>query len=184
MERIRGILSGLELMPVESEWRRAGERFFSLYLSLPGTCIGVNGKGVTPESALASAYGELMERLQNMAEFRLRADMPPRAHRHGGFLYTPDEVPQSMGEILASEDPWIQSLWETVPDGTDRVSYLRRWKLAAYGKRQGDFYGIPFVSLRDGTQRTLPQNMLSPAVPHQWDVRGQHLGRGPDPRAL
>jgi|GEM_PF-2613639 len=103
VERVRGILSGLRLLPVESEWRRSGEVFFSLRLSLPGTSVGVNGKGVTPEYALASAYGELMERLQNMADFRLRADMPSRSRRYGGFLYAPDEIPQNMGEILASE---------------------------------------------------------------------------------
>lgn len=161
VERIRGILSGLKLLPAESFWRRSGERFFSLRLSLPGTCVGVNGKGVTPEYALASAYGELMERLQNMADYRLRADMPPRAHRYGGFLYAPDEIPQNMGEILSSEDPWMRSLWDTVPDGTDRVSYLRRWKQAARGERQGDFYGIPFESLADGQTHILPMNMLS-----------------------
>lgn len=161
VERIRGILSGLELMPVESEWRRSGEVFFSLRLCLPGTCTGVNGKGVTPQLALASAYGELMERLQNMADFRLRADMPTRAHRYGGFLYAPDEVPQSMGEILSCEDPWMRGLWDTVPDGTDRVSYLRRWKQAAHEERHGDFYGIPFASLTGGKQRILPMNMLS-----------------------
>lgn len=161
VERIRGILSGLELMPVESEWRRSGECFYSLSLRLPGTCIGVNGKGVTPQYALASAYGELMERLQNMADFRLRADMPMRAHRQGGFLYAPDEVPQTMGEILASEEPWMRLLWNRTEEGTDRVSYLRRWKHAAYEKRHGDFYGIPFVSLSDDTQHILPMNLLS-----------------------
>lgn len=160
IERVRGILSGLELLPVESEWCLIGERFFSLRLHLPGTSVGVNGKGVTPQLALASAYGELMERLQNMADFRLRADMPPRAHRYGGFLYVPDEIPLSMGEILSSEDPWMRGLWDAVPDGTDRVSYLRRWKQAAYEKRYGDFYGIPFVRLRDGAQHILPMNML------------------------
>ena len=161
VERIRGILSGLELMPVESEWRRSGERFFSLSLGLPDTCVMVNGKGVTPQLALASAYGELMERLQNMADFHLRADMPRRARRYGGFLYAPDEIPQNMGEILASEDPWMRGLWDRVPDGTDRVSYLRRWKQAAHEERHGDFYGIPFVSLADARQHVLPMNMLS-----------------------
>ena len=39
---------------------------YSLRVSLKGTKIGSNGKGTTKEYAMASAYAEFMERLQNM----------------------------------------------------------------------------------------------------------------------
>lgn len=159
--RIREILSGMGLAPIESEWYRQSGGFYSLRLTLPGTFIGVNGKGTTAEYALASAYGELMERLSNMAPFRLAVDMPERAHRRGSFLYAPDEVPLRMGEILSPDDPWMQRLWDTVPEGTDRVAYLRLWEQVAYEQRASDFYGIGFASLIDGKRHFLPVKMLS-----------------------
>lgn len=38
---------------------------YSVHLSLCGTDIGVNGKGIDEDFAVASAYGEFMERLEN-----------------------------------------------------------------------------------------------------------------------
>lgn len=159
--RIREILSGMRLAPIESEWFQQEGGFYSLRLTLPGTMIGTNGKGTSPEYALASAYGELMERLSNMAPFRLAVDMPDRAHRQGCFLYAPDEIPMSMGEVLASGDPWIRGLLDTLPEGTDRVRYLRLWRQVSYEDRTSDFYGIRFISLIDGQTHALPMKMLS-----------------------
>lgn len=64
VERIKGILKahGIE---TEESWGQSGvPRCFSLRVSAFGTEFGTNGKGVTKELALASAYGEFMERLQ------------------------------------------------------------------------------------------------------------------------
>ena len=64
VERIKKILRsyGIE---TEENWHESGVPYcYSLRVSVFGTEFGTNGKGVTKELALASAYGELMERLQ------------------------------------------------------------------------------------------------------------------------
>ena len=44
---------------------------YSLNLCIENTGFFVNGKGINRSFALASAYGELFERLQNLAFFRI-----------------------------------------------------------------------------------------------------------------
>lgn len=64
VERIREILCchGIE---IEEKWIDSNvPHCFSLRVIVKGTTFGTNGKGLTKELALASAYGELMERMQ------------------------------------------------------------------------------------------------------------------------
>ena len=81
------------------------ERF---WCSVPGTVsvrvylksiptVGTNGKGNNYEEALASALGELMERLQNSCLYKL----PYYYNNEKSFYYAPDEVRiGNCGEIL------------------------------------------------------------------------------------
>lgn len=62
--RIKRILkeNGIE---AEERWNESGvPHCYSIRIAVVGTTFSVNGKGVTKEFALASGYGELMERLQ------------------------------------------------------------------------------------------------------------------------
>ena len=64
VRRIKAILKehGIE---TEERWGESNvPHCYSLRVNILGTTIGSNGKGVTKEFALASGYGELMERLQ------------------------------------------------------------------------------------------------------------------------
>lgn len=64
VERIKGILKdhGIE---TEESWMDSGVPYcYSLRIAVSGTTFSTNGKGLTKEFALASGYGELMERLQ------------------------------------------------------------------------------------------------------------------------
>ena len=56
------------------EWHNNGSSLFSVTLNIPGTAFTVNGKGINRELALASAHGELQERLLNKAFFRINTD--------------------------------------------------------------------------------------------------------------
>lgn len=70
VKRIKKILKayGIE---TEEKWNESGvPSCFSLRVGVYGTDFGTNGKGVTKEFAFASAYGELMERLQLGKIFR------------------------------------------------------------------------------------------------------------------
>ena len=64
VERIKEILASHGIKTVEN-WIESGVEYcYSLRLNVDGAMFGVNGKGLTREFALASAYGELMERMQ------------------------------------------------------------------------------------------------------------------------
>lgn len=64
VRRIKAILSthGIE---TDEQWNESGVPYcHSVRVRIAGTPFGANGKGITQELALASGYGELMERLQ------------------------------------------------------------------------------------------------------------------------
>lgn len=62
--RIKRILQAHGVQ-TEEKWTESGvPNCYSVRISVFGTVFGVNGKGVNKEFALASGYGELMERLQ------------------------------------------------------------------------------------------------------------------------
>lgn len=64
VNKIKSILadSGIETTVIWSESNVPN--CYSLRVNIEGTLVGTNGKGVTKEFALASGYGEFMERLQ------------------------------------------------------------------------------------------------------------------------
>ena len=74
VERIKTILSELEIQTDVQWYNNIGSdfscrvRIINNHMKLFD--IGTNGKGMTKEYALASAYAELMERLQNKSLFR------------------------------------------------------------------------------------------------------------------
>ncbi len=68
IETVNVIINILESagLSVTEEWNESGlSDCFSCRVTIDGTGVGVNGKGVTKELARASGYAELMERLQS-----------------------------------------------------------------------------------------------------------------------
>jgi uncharacterized domain len=65
IQKIRSILVSVGLFPHEVFWGEHARNCYNVRLELDGFLeTGVNGKGVSRPYALASAYGEMMERLQ------------------------------------------------------------------------------------------------------------------------
>lgn len=85
INRIRDILGDLGLLAVETAWKNSVEGFYSVSLLIQNTTMMTNGKGTSYEYALASAYGEMMERLQNQAVFRLGFDLRDEALKYMDF---------------------------------------------------------------------------------------------------
>jgi len=68
IRQIRACLDKISIFTTESKWNSFSNNLHSVRLDIVDLpSVGQNGKGVTKEFALASAYGELMERLQNQA---------------------------------------------------------------------------------------------------------------------
>ena len=70
IQRARNILNDLGITIYEQSWNSASSENHSVRIEVDGfPSIGTNGKGTSRLFALASAYGELMERLQNKKLF-------------------------------------------------------------------------------------------------------------------
>lgn len=117
IENIRSILQSLG-MDYEEEWIVQRQKAsFSVRLALRDSLIGVNGKGLTREAALASALGEWMERLQNELLLPpwqvVRA--PPLATIH------PDAVWLDAGDFSAAECSALATLLAASTGGKNTV---------------------------------------------------------------
>ena len=63
VKRIKDILNKLGIKTSEKYYSPGINGLFSCRITIRGTEIGQNGKGTTPEYALASGYAEFIERL-------------------------------------------------------------------------------------------------------------------------
>ena len=111
VERARSILSAQGIFTTEIWKNNANDaRSYSLQLTAPELGVSTNGKGVTRRYALASAYGEFMERLQNMILLPVEK-FPAEDTASGGFCYFPDEELSSAREIADATDALSESVF-------------------------------------------------------------------------
>ncbi len=109
--RIRGILAEMEIELVE-DWLNTGvEHCYALNVRAKDGFLFANGKGVTRELALCSAYGEFIERLQCglfFYKFRTLED-DPVLNLHS---YAPDARYVSKEELLHDSE-WMEPICKT-----------------------------------------------------------------------
>ena len=161
INKIRNILNNLGIFPVETGWQNSAESFYSVNLMVQNTNITTNGKGTTYEYALASGYGELMERLQNQSFFRLNADLSPEALQYKGFYYAPDEKYMSINDVLNSGEDWINIQMSRITSNIDKRELLEKWKLVSYEDAPSDFVTLPYKNLQTGGKSYIPIKMIS-----------------------
>ncbi|MDF2519591.1 MAG: hypothetical protein K0R84_219 [Clostridia bacterium] len=94
--KISCILEQLGIV-TETDWLDSEVGTYSLRLTITGTDIGTNGKGTSRSYALASAYGEFIERFQNL--LLSKDDLTRELLQYGDFYYAPDEKTLSVEEI-------------------------------------------------------------------------------------
>jgi ribosomal protein S12 methylthiotransferase accessory factor len=105
----RSILRGIGIFPIEKRWSNPAEELYSVRIEdhkLPN--ISSNGKGVSPTMALASAYGEILERLQNRGSSVSRPTygiMPDL-----GTKYFPDERHMEFSQMVKDQASVLQCL--------------------------------------------------------------------------
>ena len=87
VKKIKSILKEMKI-DVEEVWdKKSSVGTYSLRVRIKGTDMGQNGKGMTKEFAMASAYAEFLERFQN-GVFRFRLEKPTQELPFSNF---PDE---------------------------------------------------------------------------------------------
>lgn len=155
--RVRRILTEqLGLLPIES-WLNSLEGFYSLNLRCARVPIFSNGKGATRELALASAYGEFMERLQNLILYDTMRFAPDDL-RYKGFFHAPDERLMSLEEVL--DDPGITALFPGGIQPGERERILRALAGMTPPECPADFIALPFMNIRSGNVEHVPLPFL------------------------
>lgn len=158
--KIRKILNDAGILTIETLWRNSADGYYSVHLTIQNTSLATNGKGTTYEYALASAYGEMMERLQNQALFRLNRDLNPEVLPHNGFYYAPDEKKMSLEEVLNSEDDWLKTQMSQIKPDIDKRALLRKWQLVSYEDIPSDFIALPYFGLKNKRLSYIPIKMV------------------------
>lgn len=161
VNKIKDILYNHNLEPVESTWKNSAEGFYSLRVSIKGTSLATNGKGTTIEYALASAYGELMERLQNQCAYRLSIDLGNDALKYRNFYYAPDEKYVSINDFIRQNDEWTQIQVNNMKPNTNLFELFNKWKLISYEEIDCDFVTVPFLNLITKNISYIPIKMIS-----------------------
>ncbi|GAB6181622.1 hypothetical protein JCM14036_29410 [Desulfotomaculum defluvii] len=183
VHKIRDILHGLGISTIDRWTESKVDGCYSLRVEIAGTKIGQNGKGATPEFALASAYAELMERIQN--DLLYTGDYGEDVWKHGGFYYTPDERLMSIKELAEEDNPWVDRLLEIIRRKDEQIKpgsgmlssltarlfdfngpadgkyeLLKQWSFSLPKGCSHDFVAIPFYSLQTGELLYMPISIL------------------------
>lgn len=149
VERIRGILkeNGLE---VEEVWHESSVPYcYSLSIKLLGTIFRVNGKGLTKEFALASGYGEFMER------FQMGFIYGPNVLKDGDFAVENSKYEMRPIAELLKNRSWYEKMAANLHHYT-RVSITPEQIVGQYADKNGNVSVTPYFDLTRGTREFLP----------------------------
>ena len=141
IQRIRRILYSLGILTAE-KWYQTGDSMYSVRVEITGTDIGQNGKGTTEAYALASAYGEFIERLQLGTLYNV-GELGPEALATHGFYYAPDERYVDLDQVRLAGGPVVEYLLQSgaaEPSADDGPATLLATKL-------GQWYGDAAAAL-------------------------------------
>lgn len=146
--KIREILREIGVFPV-LKWEPgefSGVTSNRVYLD-PVYGLGTNGKGTTERYAEASAFAELIERIQNFI-LHIKAFGPQESPYTYASRY-PDEKSMAITELLSQNDTFLDGLFCSL--GFDlkiqKEFFLRRMAEILYGKEDGTIPVIPFADL-------------------------------------
>ena len=151
------------MLPFEKEWFNPKPGLYSVRLVNSKDCgsFGTNGKGRSPLYALASAYAEFIERLQN--GFVVGADGLNRMflkeiYRDSGFFYYPDEKILNKADFFSLPNEYLKDISNnSSKDNFERVIDLYFGRLKQNGL--GGVVSVPFYDCSQKKIVYLPYNL-------------------------
>jgi len=195
INRIRKMLEDVGILLVET-WTSSVQGLYSLRLDIAGTNIGTNGKGTSYEYALASAYGEFIERLQNQLLYANY--LSPATLIYRDFYYAPDEklltledmekadgtslkifIPTWVGEEAGLLDIMSGKMKEWFTDlqvKETKYRILKTWRFCEGEGESSAFSAIPCYSVADGQIYYAPAQLMRLA----YGSNGMCAGNSPE----
>ena len=158
VERVKKILSDLDIKTKET-WMDSGvEGCYAVRVSLEDTGSGANGKGTNKEYCLASGYAELLERLQ--PDFVYLGEHSPEVMAYAGFERFPDETRPTAKELAEEDNAFTRLLFDKFSCFTP---YMKEALMKSFIEAIG--YGdtlasVPFVSVKNGATEQLPWGII------------------------
>ncbi len=135
----------------------------SLRLVIEHTDIGSNGKGISPEYAMASAYAEFFERLQNN---HLNTFIRQNPEKDCDFFLYPDEKNLSIQDLISAENSFLDYFFRERnidKDTGGRKRYLERLcQTGCIYSKQESFLSLPFFHVNTGSIQYLPYGLYRP----------------------
>ncbi len=169
---IKNILNNVGIYMTES-WTNPKNIAFSTVFSLRINIFGIgrygtNGKGTTPEYAIASAYGEMMERLQTGHLLKNPSKYSPEE-----FIIAPDKVNLSRKEFLELNNTFLNTDFRTITKRSflnPEIDNLKNNKeLLDFWLDKVDFGAVdyviclPYYSVKEKDEVLLPQSIIRSA---------------------
>jgi len=147
---IRNKLHELGILTIENEWHNNCDKLYSCRIVIPEIDVGTNGKGITSEHSLASAYAEFMERLQNNILFPSYFDKKTK-----DFTSDPNEKIYKSDEL------------PNLPSCFDNAKFITGEKLKDIleniKKDQSTIKSVPFYDVNNDKVQYLPAPLLKSA---------------------
>ncbi len=151
--KIKEILKNHGIETIENWHETSVPYCFALSIQVPGTVFCVNGKGLTREFALASGYGELMERLQ------MGFINGPNVQKDGDFSFDGTKYQLlSATQLLERNRKWYTQLSESLNRFTG-VTMTPEEIITQYADKDGLVSATPYWCLTTGTAEHLPTNL-------------------------
>jgi ribosomal protein S12 methylthiotransferase accessory factor len=154
INKIRAIINDLGILVTEKWFESGLKNMYSVRIEVINTEVGTNGKGITKEYALASAYGEFIERLQNDVLFSTQYS------EKQNFIFCPDEQYFSIENLLNNSNGLIGNiLKDYLPVKTKRKNkfFSNLLRLNNYNSN-GKFLCQPYCNLKSGKLQFFPKS--------------------------
>lgn len=153
VEKIKGILAANGIS-VREQWHDTKVPYcYSLTVYVEGTAFSTNGKGLSREFTLASAYGELMERLQ-------LGFIGRRATQKDGVYSMNDsqDIALPVSQLQESNSDWYQKLADKFYDWNGTKVTVNEI-LMQYADENQNVQVTPYFNLTDGEVAYIPSQM-------------------------
>lgn len=173
VKRLKELLKKIGIEVIEKWSDESSVGTYSLRVAIKGTDIGQNGKGMTKEFAMASAYAEFFERFQN-GVFRFRMEKPTAELP---FSNAPDEKHLSVEETMQGNNSFFEYiLQENGKENSTKEEKIEYIKEILNEKsnlvEKEDYLYLPYYSVKNKDIEYVPDRLFS----YLYDTNGMCAG--------
>ena len=173
VKKLKNLLNKLGI-EVEEKWsNESSVGTYSLRVTVKGTDIGQNGKGMTKEFAMASSYAEFFERFQN-GMFRFRMEKPTEQIP---FSNSPDEKHLTVEDAMDGNNSFFEYILKENRKGNlrgkekiENIKEILNENSKLVPKE--DYIYLPYYSVKNEDIEYIPDRLFS----YLYDTNGMCAG--------